>query len=149
MWGHAPPPRICLGSIFFRICHQPFVTSAFRSPPPPALTLQEIAAHEYKFVPNQMFGKQVHVSKNRILQTDDFDEVSVVFCPHESTLSTLWCDSCLCRENLIKIARGSYLTSHKDMYALTVLYVWAVWASAEQTSISLVISRASRAHDLT
>ena len=28
--GDAPPPRICLGFILFRICHQPFVTSAFR-----------------------------------------------------------------------------------------------------------------------
>ena len=41
-WTSLLAPRICLGSNFFRICHQPIVTSAFR--PRHALTLQEIAA---------------------------------------------------------------------------------------------------------
>ena len=39
--GGRAPPRICLGSNFFRICHQPFVSST----PCHALTLQEMAAH--------------------------------------------------------------------------------------------------------
>ena len=39
-----PPMKLSEIDFFFRICHKPFLTSAFR-PPCHALTLQEIAAH--------------------------------------------------------------------------------------------------------
>ena len=42
--GRTPPPWNLSGIDFFRICHQPFLTSAFRPPPLPS---QEIAAHAY------------------------------------------------------------------------------------------------------